>query len=92
MLYHLTAVVRGNVQGVGFRWFVRETARSAGITGWVQNLSDGSVALEAEGTQEILIQFLQSIQHNHSGAEISEVTHDITPISFSSFSDFIIKH
>ena len=42
-------VVRGTVQGVGFRWFVRERARALRLTGWVCNLPDGSVEFLANG-------------------------------------------
>lgn len=47
MRFH--AVVRGRVQGVGFRWFVREEARALDLAGWVANRRDGSVEVEAEG-------------------------------------------
>ncbi|MBP7188213.1 MAG: acylphosphatase [Ruminococcus sp.] len=40
----------GNVQGVGFRWKARRLAERYGISGWVENLPDGSVEMEAEGT------------------------------------------
>lgn len=43
--------VTGVVQGVGFRWFVRERARRLGLAGWVKNLADGSVEVLAEGDQ-----------------------------------------
>jgi len=42
-------VVRGRVQGVGFRWFVLRVARTEGLAGWVRNLPDGSVELLATG-------------------------------------------
>jgi acylphosphatase len=41
--------VQGRVQGVGFRWFVREEARALGLRGWVQNELSGEVLLEAGG-------------------------------------------
>jgi acylphosphatase len=47
-------LVRGRVQGVGFRWFVEREARSLGIAGWVRNNHDGSVEVFAEGTRDQL--------------------------------------
>ena len=41
----------GRVQGVGFRWHAVSNARLLGLTGWVRNLSDGSVDMEVQGTQ-----------------------------------------
>ena len=41
----------GRVQGVGFRWHAVSKARLLGLTGWVRNLSDGSVEMEVQGTQ-----------------------------------------
>ena len=46
------AVVRGDVQGVGFRAATAHEARRAGVAGWVRNLRDGSVEVEARGTPD----------------------------------------
>src|SRR5260370_21933203 len=47
-------LVRGRVQGVGFRWFVEREAHMLGIAGWVRNNHDGSVEVLAQGTQDQL--------------------------------------
>jgi acylphosphatase len=47
-------LVRGRVQGVGFRWFVEREAHILGIAGWVRNNVDGSVEVLAQGTRDQL--------------------------------------
>lgn len=47
-------VVRGRVQGVGFRWFVGREARRLGVGGFVRNLPDGTVEVISQGTVEQL--------------------------------------
>jgi acylphosphatase len=47
-------LVRGRVQGVGFRWFVEREAHILGIAGWVRNNHDGSVEVLAQGTRDQL--------------------------------------
>ena len=42
----------GRVQGVGFRYYSVHKARQLGLAGWVQNLYDGSVEMEVQGTEE----------------------------------------
>jgi len=47
-------IVRGRVQGVGFRWFVQQCANSLGVKGYTRNLDDGSVEVYALGSAEQL--------------------------------------
>src|SRR5258707_12691029 len=47
-------LVRGRVQGVGFRWFVEREAHILGIAGWVRNRSDGTVEVLTMGTRDQL--------------------------------------
>lgn len=51
-------VVRGNVQGVGFRYYANAEAVRLGIAGFVRNLDDGSVEVEAEGDPEVVATFV----------------------------------
>ncbi len=57
----LSAVIRGRVQGVGFRYWVLQQAREQGLKGWVRNAPDGSVEVEAEGSEDQLFDFEQSL-------------------------------
>jgi acylphosphatase len=50
----LHAIVRGDVQGVGFRYFVQRKAQQLGLSGWVRNKDDGTVEVVAEGARRDL--------------------------------------
>ena len=52
----------GKVQAVGFRFTVDGCAEQAGITGWVKNMSDGTVLVEAQGTPEQVREFRRLVQ------------------------------
>lgn len=52
----------GRVQGVGFRYHSMYAARSYGVTGWVRNLYDGSVEMEAEGTEDAIDRMIIAIE------------------------------
>jgi acylphosphatase len=65
--------VEGRVQGVGFRWFVRERARRWGLAGWVRNMSDGSVRLVARGHPDAVAGLLTDVGRGPEGAWVTGV-------------------
>ena len=65
--------VRGIVQGVGFRWFVRERARRLGLAGWVRNREDGSVEIAASGNDAAVAEFLGVLERGPDGARVDAV-------------------
>jgi acylphosphatase len=69
----LHVVVRGRVQGVGFRWFVREAARRADMAGWVRNQPDGSVEVAVEGTDLAIQSMRRALSHGPPGAVVSSI-------------------
>ena len=72
---HLTAHFSGRVQGVGFRYTVYQVAKEFEVSGYVQNLSDGRVRLEAEGERVEVESFLEAIRDRMDGLihEVEEV-------------------
>ncbi|MBI5623228.1 MAG: acylphosphatase [Elusimicrobia bacterium] len=67
------AVVHGRVQGIGYRWFVRDTASDLRLSGWVRNLQDGSVELEAEGPAGDLERLQAALRTGHPYARVDRV-------------------
>ena len=65
--------VRGRVQGVGFRWFVRERARRLGLAGWVKNLPDGSVEVVATGDSGQLDLLRNELRRGPEGASVESL-------------------
>jgi acylphosphatase len=66
-------LVRGRVQGVGFRWFVEREAHMLGIAGWVRNNSDGSVEVLAMGTRDQLLGLRSRLRQGPRAARVDEV-------------------
>jgi acylphosphatase len=62
MVFHLTAHFSGHVQGVGFRYSTKQVANGFEVTGYVKNLADGRVELEAEGSEWQCRRFLREIE------------------------------
>jgi len=66
-------VVRGRVQGVGFRWFVEREAHILGIAGWVRNQADGSVEVMAQGTRDQVSALRSRLREGPRAARVDEV-------------------
>ena len=64
-------VVRGRVQGVGFRWYVRESARDLGLAGWVRNRPDGSVEVAVEGDDHSVKSMRDALVRGPAGASVT---------------------
>lgn len=69
----LEATVRGRVQGVGFRVYIRRRASSLGLDGWVANQPDGSVQVVAEGPETDLQELLGILERGPAGAVVEAV-------------------
>ena len=66
-------VVRGRVQGVGFRWYVEREAHMLGISGWVRNNNDGSVEVLAMGSRDQLLGLRSRLQQGPRAARVDDV-------------------
>jgi len=66
-------VVRGRVQGVGFRWFVEREAHMLGIAGWVRNNSNGSVEVLAIGTRDQLLGLRSRLRRGPRASRVDDV-------------------
>ncbi|MBW3554380.1 MAG: acylphosphatase [Gemmatimonadetes bacterium] len=65
--------VVGKVQGVGFRWFTRETASSLGLRGTVRNASDGSVEVVVEGPEAAVAELRGRLAEGPPGADVARL-------------------
>jgi acylphosphatase len=71
-------VVSGRVQGVGFRFFVGEVARGAGVSGAVRNLPDGRVEVLAEGEDDAMRVLEAALWRGPSLARVEAVASEVT--------------
>lgn len=83
-------VVRGRVQGVGFRYFTEKAAGLTGVTGWVRNLDDGTVEAVACGTPEELDAFAGYLHRGPRWSEVRAV--EVAEHAVVATRGFAIKH
>jgi acylphosphatase len=81
----IEAVVRGRVQGVGYRAFVFDEASLLGLSGWVANEPDGSVRLQAEGPRDDLERLLARLWDGPRAAWVDDVA--VTPMTVTGRDD-----
>jgi acylphosphatase len=86
----LEAVVRGRVQGVGYRYFVIDEAERLGLVGWVANELDGAVRCVAEGPRPLLEQLLAVLWVGPYAARVEAVNVRWSPAG-SRFGSFTIR-
>jgi acylphosphatase len=80
-------MIRGRVQGVGFRHFIRREARHLGLSGWVCNLEDGTVELTAEGPAAALERLRAIAGSGPGSAKVTQVSEEWSegPPQFQTF-------
>ena len=84
-------LIRGRVQGVGFRFFLREAAAIENAGGWVRNLADGRVEALVVGDRESVIRVERRLRRGPAGARVEDVEVFDEPAAERP-SGFVIRH
>ncbi|RME57533.1 MAG: acylphosphatase [Candidatus Dadabacteria bacterium] len=86
-------IVSGRVQGVYYRAWTKDKALHLALTGWVKNLSDGTVKVVAEGDPQVLDLFKKDLEEGPPAAVVKEVSLiSETPIKEREYREFEIKY
>jgi acylphosphatase len=82
-------LVRGRVQGVGYRYFALRTARRLGVNGYARNLATGEVEVRAQADEAVLVQFKQELERGPYAARVREVLEEDLPLNADDGSFYI---
>ena len=83
-------LIRGRVQGVGYRWFTQRAAERLGIRGYVRNLPGGEVEVRAQADESLLSDFKQDLLRGPYGARVNEIVEQDLPVT-NEYSSFFIR-
>jgi acylphosphatase len=85
-------LIRGRVQGVGFRWFVHREAAELGLCGWVRNTDAGDVEVVASGDGEDLADLRTQLHKGSRGSRVDAVIeHELAESEAASLGPFQIE-
>ncbi len=85
-------LVKGRVQGVGFRWFVHREAAGIGLRGWVRNTDDGHVEVVAAGSAEDIAELKAALHLGSRGSRVDAVLeHDLEDSEGEKLEEFKIE-
>ena len=87
--HHATAYFTGRVQGVGFRYCAFQVAREYEVSGYVSNLPDGRVIVEAEGAKDEVDAFIKAVEERMHG--YVRKLDRLSAVRSPQFSGFLIK-
>lgn len=91
MIKSCSIEVRGRVQGVGYRYWVRDTASDLGLKGFVSNrYDDRTVQIEAEGEEQEISDLIEQCRTGPPLARVTDIRVDYVPLR--NYKEFVIRH
>lgn len=85
-VFHTTVLFTGHVQGVGFRYTTLQVAKEFEVAGYVKNLADGRVQIEAEGRSRTVDEFIAAVEDRmHGYVRKTERVQQMRPPAFKGF-------